>query len=420
MEPVTAAVSATPTELDREAVTARLLDIVCKRTGYPAEMLGLDLDLEADLGIDSIKRVEILGMLAETNGGQTLNVAMEKLTNLKTLRGIIDCLTAESNSLSGGRQPPEGGKSRGTDAPRSERRAGIQRMLVAALDAPSLAENVPVLPGGTILVTDDEAGIASALAQRLRDLGQQVVLLSAVPSDNGLHADLTDPQAVEEMLTHLRQQYGSINGLIHLLPLAPAHDGQWWANRLQLEVKSLFLLARGLADELQRAAENDGALLLAATAMGGCFGSGAFEQLPDDFSPGHGGVAGLIKSLAHEWPNVLVRVVDVDRREIADRLAAIFLTELGDPTGPIEIGYQSERRLMLKCVPSPLEETANTSPPLSRDSTVLLTGGRAASRPPSLWNWPAAISRTLCWSVARRCRKRVKRRIRPASRLRRS
>ena len=51
------------TGLDRETVTARLLDIVCKRTGYPAEMLGLDLDLEADLGIDSIKRVEILGML---------------------------------------------------------------------------------------------------------------------------------------------------------------------------------------------------------------------------------------------------------------------------------------------------------------------------------------------------------------------
>ena len=46
--------------LDRESVTARLLDIVCKRTGYPAEMLGLDMDLEADLGIDSIKRVEFL------------------------------------------------------------------------------------------------------------------------------------------------------------------------------------------------------------------------------------------------------------------------------------------------------------------------------------------------------------------------
>src|SRR6185437_149400 len=84
--------SPSATGVDRDTVTTRLLDIVCKRTGYPTEMLGLDLDLEADLGIDSIKRVEILGLLAEANGGQTANVAMEKLTNIKTLRGIIDCL----------------------------------------------------------------------------------------------------------------------------------------------------------------------------------------------------------------------------------------------------------------------------------------------------------------------------------------
>ena len=131
-------------------------------------------------------------------------------------------------------------------------------------------------------------------------------------------ADLTNPQAVEELLECIRGQCGPINGLIHLLPLAPPRAGQAWADRLQFEVKSLFLLARGLADELQKAAETGNALLLAATGMGGSFGSGAETQLADDFSPGQGGIAGLIKSLAHEWPNVLVRVVDVDRRAAAD------------------------------------------------------------------------------------------------------
>ncbi len=46
-------------------LTSRLLEIVRDRTGYPIETLGLDLDLEADLGIDSIKRVEILGKLRD-------------------------------------------------------------------------------------------------------------------------------------------------------------------------------------------------------------------------------------------------------------------------------------------------------------------------------------------------------------------
>ena len=199
--------------------------------------------------------------------------------------------------------------------------------------------------------------------------------MSAAPSGNRFHADLTNPSAVEELLARIHDQCGPVNGLIHLLPLAPPREGQSWTDRLQLEVKSLFLLARGLSDELQHAA--DGAALCCSPPprMGGSFGSGADAPLADEFSPGHGGVAGLMKSLAHEWPHVLVRVVDVDRRTSADRLAAVLLTELGDTAGPIEIGYRDERRLTLQCVPAPLEESPNAPPPLHHDSTVLLTGG---------------------------------------------
>ena len=42
-----------------------LLAIVAEKTGYPADMLGMEMALEADLGIDSIKRVEILSALQE-------------------------------------------------------------------------------------------------------------------------------------------------------------------------------------------------------------------------------------------------------------------------------------------------------------------------------------------------------------------
>ncbi|HEY2155061.1 MAG TPA: acyltransferase domain-containing protein, partial [Isosphaeraceae bacterium] len=46
---------------DRDRLTTILLGIVSERTGYPPEMLDLDVDLEAELGVDSIKRTEILG-----------------------------------------------------------------------------------------------------------------------------------------------------------------------------------------------------------------------------------------------------------------------------------------------------------------------------------------------------------------------
>jgi acyl transferase domain-containing protein/phosphopantetheinyl transferase (holo-ACP synthase) len=71
-----------------------LLTIIAERTGYPVELLGLDLDLEADLGIDSIKRVEILGTLRRTLADQ--DVDLESLAARRTIRQIVDALGVAS------------------------------------------------------------------------------------------------------------------------------------------------------------------------------------------------------------------------------------------------------------------------------------------------------------------------------------
>ena len=36
-----------------------------EKTGYPADMLDLDLDLEADLGVDTVKQAEIFAAIRE-------------------------------------------------------------------------------------------------------------------------------------------------------------------------------------------------------------------------------------------------------------------------------------------------------------------------------------------------------------------
>ena len=46
-------------------IEAAMLGVVSDLTGYPVEMISLDMDIEADLGIDSIKRVEILSAFEE-------------------------------------------------------------------------------------------------------------------------------------------------------------------------------------------------------------------------------------------------------------------------------------------------------------------------------------------------------------------
>jgi hypothetical protein len=50
-------------------LTALMLQIVAEKTGYPVDMLDLGMDLEGDLGIDSIKRVEILAAVDDRAPG---------------------------------------------------------------------------------------------------------------------------------------------------------------------------------------------------------------------------------------------------------------------------------------------------------------------------------------------------------------
>lgn len=74
-----------------------LLDVVAETTGYPTETLNLDMDLENDLGVDSIKRVEILAAIQKQLPGAN-SVAPEEIGSLRTLRQILDKLAPTTSA----------------------------------------------------------------------------------------------------------------------------------------------------------------------------------------------------------------------------------------------------------------------------------------------------------------------------------
>ncbi|AQA05194.1 hypothetical protein BVC93_25455 [Mycobacterium sp. MS1601] len=74
-----------------ESVGDVVLSIVSEKTGYPVQMLGLDMEMEAELGIDSIKQVEILAALQGRFPGAP-EVAASELARLRTLQDVVDSL----------------------------------------------------------------------------------------------------------------------------------------------------------------------------------------------------------------------------------------------------------------------------------------------------------------------------------------
>jgi acyl transferase domain-containing protein/NAD(P)-dependent dehydrogenase (short-subunit alcohol dehydrogenase family)/NAD(P)H-dependent flavin oxidoreductase YrpB (nitropropane dioxygenase family) len=383
-----------PPVMDGAQMRQKLMQIVGERTGYPPEMLDVDLDIEADLGIDSIKRVEILGALQHAcfpPDQYKTQKAMEELTRIKTLRGILDAIgsllqfpqAAQTGELVL-QQEDEGPGSHafegeeGTDGEEQ-----VPRFVLMALDAPSRRQVRQIVTAGTFVITDDECGVAQSLAEALRRYGARVALIrmddhSGEVSQGIYRANLTDAAAVTEILKVVRLRQGAIAGVIHLLPMKTRAafaelDLAAWRHRINLEVKALFHLAKAAGPSLKQAGSSGGGWLIAATAMGGTFAS--VTPHGPIICPSQGGVAGLVKTLALEWPQVQCKVIDFDASASPVELAEQLVGEMVTQDGEVEVGYKGSRRLILRPTPAPPDQDGPICLAIDPSWVVLVTGG---------------------------------------------
>ncbi|HEY2063219.1 MAG TPA: SDR family NAD(P)-dependent oxidoreductase [Amycolatopsis sp.] len=84
----------TPVVAPERSVLETVIEVIGERTGYPVEMIEPDLDLEADLSVDSIKRAEIAGELA-TRLGLEIGGDVEELSKARTAAAVADLIGAQ-------------------------------------------------------------------------------------------------------------------------------------------------------------------------------------------------------------------------------------------------------------------------------------------------------------------------------------
>ncbi|HEY7071578.1 MAG TPA: SDR family NAD(P)-dependent oxidoreductase, partial [Acidimicrobiales bacterium] len=307
---------------------ARLTAIVSARTGYPEDMLGPDLDVEADLSIDSIKRLEILGELADalglSDGGSLdqLEDLVEQLAARKTLRGIVEFLVEHEDRLGGEPQPAPAPEPAAPDAPFP---AAAQRFVVGLAEAP-LGEP-DAQPGRAVRITGG-GPVAARLADELAARG----------------VDACAP--------------GAAAGLVVVTDLL---DEAVEAPELYRRLRPLLL--------------DTAAGLLVVTPLGGGLGIDPPAPRPDDDAlPRGAGARGLVKTAALEFPERAVRLVDVDPAADVAELACILADEVERPGGPVEVAWRSGARRAPEARPAPVPVEPGSSP-LTRESVVLVTGG---------------------------------------------
>ncbi|WP_284582061.1 SDR family NAD(P)-dependent oxidoreductase [Streptomyces sp. 2P-4] len=351
---------------DAGAVQAVLLSVVSEKTGYPADMLDLDMDIEADLGIDSIKRVEIMGVLQE-RADATVTAGPEQLAELRTLRDIVQLIAGSSAPT--GAPAPSAPTAAGT-APQPKAGIGRAQAALTALPTPDLLVGA-YEDGSAALVVDDGSELASAVAARLAGSGRRVHVLR-LPGVAERITGVTDHALSGWGVTELAERIEPVLAdRVSLVVDVSAADGGDWSDGVRRLAHTL-LVAKHAVEPLGTAAASGRAAFVTATRLDGRFGLGG---VPEEKVPA-GGVAGLVKTLAVEAPAVFCRAVDLAPALDAQAAAALVVDEASDAVADtVQVGHDGTRRVGLTVAEQPLRAAATDVPQLGPDDLLVVTGG---------------------------------------------
>jgi len=280
-------------------VKEKVLQIIAEKTGYPPDMLDLDLDLEADLGIDTVKQAEMFAAIRAAYDIPRDDAL--KLRDFPTLAHTIQFVYDRKPELRKKAAPASAPAAGPAPAGGPQGAAGLIAGSMKAANAVPRRVPVPHLrpsldlckPTGVVLneesriiVMPDEGGVGKALAARLEEIGTQVLLIEDHPDAEIL------VKRIEEW-----KSTGPIQG-IYWLP-ALDHEGsisemnlQTWREATRIRVKLLFAAMRALYSQI----ESRGTFLISATRLGGLHGydeAGAYAPLG-------GAVSGFTKTYKRE------------------------------------------------------------------------------------------------------------------------
>ena len=315
-----------------------LLDVVAEKTGYPADMLNVSMNLDADLGIDSIKRVEILSALQELLPHAPV-VAPDQLGELRTLSQIVDVLSSGAESAGAHSSPdPVDHVSETSPTIDGDYQNGIERFVPTLHPVEGPGEPI-ALPAGSKIWVTKSGDILSG--QIVAELGAQ-----------GFEAEEV------ELTEHGHDPPDELAGLIVVVPPQVTDE----------DILFGFGRLRAMAPVLRRAALQSGALLCSVTALGGGFALDA--PPPEDVDPTGGAWGGMLKTAAAEWTDVNCRTIDVDPtlKGLAAEIVRHVLSH-----GPVEIGLGPNGPQTVVLEPRSVEPAERAFPDM--DDTVLVTGG---------------------------------------------
>uniref|UniRef100_UPI001302B74D SDR family NAD(P)-dependent oxidoreductase n=1 Tax=Streptomyces glaucescens TaxID=1907 RepID=UPI001302B74D len=355
-------VAGVPASVPVSGVMEALLGAVAEKTGYPVEMLEPGMDVEADLGIDSIKRVQILGALQEAYPVSE-DVDPEVVAELRTLEDIANFLASSVTAETTAAPAPL------TVTYPSAPGIGRTYAETAELPPPHILVGAYADPRTAVLVHDGST-LTRPLAGALRGDGWRVEVVVLPGSD----PVVPEADAVRQLGSWEETELAGalVSGRADLVVQMAAAAGPEWAEGVR-RLEHGLLVAKHALPALRSAARQGGrAAFVAVTRLdgaGGLRGGG-------DASPLLGGIGGLVKTLAVEAPELFTRTVDFAPDLAPTTVGARFLEEIADlsPT-PADVAHDASGRRTIVPSAEPAPPRATAVPELTTGDLLVVTGG---------------------------------------------
>ena len=337
-------------------------------TGYPDDVIEPDLDLEADLGVDSVKRAQVIAALASRHG-----IAEEDLdlSGAATIALLAQRLARAADRTTDAPEPAapspvEQAEQAGPVESETALRY-LPRAIVRDLrQSPCAPRNLRGLR--LLLVPAADQDLTERTRALLEDVGADV-WVSAVPDPelgNGI-----DQAGFAANLAAEHRRCGPRDGIVDLATYRPSRDAlalgaAEFSAAWRRQYAQLFSVYREYYEDLAGAA--DRAVVAVLTSCGGGYG---LKGATTGDALGCMSV-GFVKSLAKELPELglcLVDVDDGDRALAADRL----VQELAAGSDDDEVGYLGDQRHVIKVVPVPVSPAPDHREDI--EGAIVFSGG---------------------------------------------
>jgi malonyl CoA-acyl carrier protein transacylase len=354
-----------------DPIVRTVLAVVSDKTGYPPDMLELDLDLEADLGIDTVKQAEVFAIVRETF--QIPRKDDLKLRDYPTLKHVIGFVrdnlpnrAAEMPSNGTTVTSASNGHETGNATAKSSQGSLLRVPVPTLRPAVELCKTTAAHLGARsrALVVSDRGGVGAELSGLLRSRGVDVTEIVDAPSPEG---------ALTRVADWANGGLGGIYFLTALDPTPPLWDIEpdAWRDLNQTQIRLLCAIARSTYEMLG----TKGAFLISATRLGGLHGYDAEGAT----SPAGGAVTGFTKAMARERPAAVVKAVDFAQDAESSRIARALIAETERDGDSVEVGYRDGNRFAIAAVEAD-RAPRRTPVPMNLDASrvFVVTGGAGA------------------------------------------